>query len=248
MTTDGYGYTGTTQDQYYSDGLQDDVPLYQTPKRALAHPHFIGGLIIGAIGGFLINWGIGALTMIGKDRLFLWSSIKPYTLGTDDIKPATAIWIELLLTITLSVFLGSPINYLFAKGDIRKGKAVLIQGHDLQKFRFLGVTLQNCWARAFVWTIFSTMIIFPTMLLILHLACSHGGMYTAPVPPDFLTPGECYMTKKYYILLKGISAALAGLVVSWLAEWGSLNKDNLPEELVHEYQATKSHNDKMSAL
>lgn len=238
MTSDGYGYTGT-QSQYYSE-MPQEVAIYQTPKKALVHSHFIKNAIFGAIGGFLINWGIGALFQLHKDRLFLWHQPKPYFIGTLEVKAGSPLWLEILLTITLSVFLGHPLNAWGAKGDIKKLAAIPIQGHDLAKFRFLGVTIKNSWLRALVFTVYSTLIVFSATMLILFLACDHGGMYRAVIPPEpFAQPGECYMVKKYYILLKGVLAALAGLSICWMQEWAILNRDNIPDEVFEEYTKAK---------
>jgi hypothetical protein len=242
MTTNGYGYMNTTKDQYYSDGPQQDMfLLYQTPKDALVHPAYIRGVISSTIGALVINWVIGALTMIGKDRSFLWSSFEPYIWELHEINPSNTIWIELLITIALTVLMGSPIKYLLAKAKIKKGEYVLIRGQELAKFRLLGVTLTTWWARTLIWTIFSTMTVFPSILLTLHLTCNYGGMSKIPVPPEFLEPGECYMPKEYYILLRGVACGLAGLVVSWIMEWGTLNVDNLPDDVVRVYKALKGH-------
>eukprot|EP00461_Guttulinopsis_vulgaris_P001990 UN01991 len=234
-------------DQYYIEApVPTDVALFQTPKRALVHQRYIAGVISGMIGGFLINYLIGLLITKDIVRVPLWhSGIKDYMIG--DYK--TKIWstpmaVELLVTGLLGIWLGVPLGSWFIRQDVKKGKAIPIQGNDLSKFRYFGVTIGNMFLRGLYFSIPVMIATYPIYLAILQLACGSGSMKTME-PPSLDGATECYVTRGLYSLIKGFYALFVGLVASPLQELGALNRDNLPEDAFEEYLSVAKKNEEL---
>lgn len=238
-----------TESYYYEAPVPTDVTLFQTPKRALKHKRYITSIILGTILGFFVNWGIGLAFTKGNSRVPLWSFLDNYKDENGYLATifATPMWLELFLTIFFGVFLGAPLTTCFIRADLKQGKALPIQGNDLSKFRYLGVTFKNMWCRALYYCIPAILLTYPLLLIALEIICSSGGMKTM-TPPKLDGATECYVNRWVYCLMKGFYGAIASLLISPLVEWGGLNRDNIPDETFEAYMKQAKPSDIPSAV